>query len=186
MVKYNYFEDLERLGALSLSAVSLACGCETEEKLPELRVECDRLVCKTEDALFSDFIPPLERDSIAAAAHCLSRVIDTAGDILSDSRTSAAFMKKSSEAQVCIQLATELKGVILMLRHIRKPSEMPDLQGYRRLLSEGRQAHRDMLSRVRSGSIPRSSAEAIILTGRLRSELSAAFDEIVEIMLNNI
>jgi hypothetical protein len=43
-----------------------------------------------------------------------------------------------------------------------------------------------MLSRVRSGALSKNRAEAIILTGRLRSELALAFDEIIEIMLNNI
>lgn len=186
MVKYNYFEDLEQLSALSLSAVSLACGAESNEKLPDIRRECDRLVCKTEDALFSDFLPPLERDNIAAAAHCLSRIVDKASDIISDSNTLPSFMRSSEEAAVCVRLAEELKSVISMLKHIRKPDRMPDLCGYRQLLCDGRAAHRQMLSKIRSGNIPKKHAETVILTGRLRAELSGAFDEIVEIMLNNI
>ena len=190
MVKYNYFEDLERLSALSFSAVSLSCGrleeSAAEGGISSLRLECDRLICETEDALFADFLPPLERDGIAAVAHCLSRIVDRASDLLSDSSSTLSFMQSNTEAHVCIKLAEELKNGIFMLRRIKKPSESPDLRGYRELLAEGRQAHRAMLSAVRSGSIPKRHAESIILTARLRTELSEAFDKLVEIMLNNI
>ncbi len=186
MVKYNYFEELEKLSVLSLTAVSIACGDKSDESLSDIRIECDRLVCKTEDALFSDFLPPLERDNIAAAAHCLSRVVDKAGDIISDTKATKALMKSNDEGLICIRLAEELKSVVFMLKSIKKPSEMPDLQGFRRLLCDGRAAHKQMLLKVRTGSLPRSAAETVILTGKLRTELSSAFDEIVEIMLNNI
>ncbi|MBQ8850625.1 MAG: hypothetical protein IJ011_09865 [Clostridia bacterium] len=186
MVKYNYFEDLEKLSELSLSAVCLACGTEEKANISDIRRECDRLVCKTEDALFSDFLPPLERDNIAATAHCLSRIIDTVSELTSDPSATATFMKTNEEAAVCIKLSEELRNGIFLLRRIRKPDENPDLQGYRQLLSEGRNAHKRMLAKVRSGALSKKHAEAIILTGRLRSELSTAFDELIEIMLNNI
>ena len=189
MVKYNYFEDLEKLSVLSLSAVSLACGSAERSDVSdfsELRKECDRLICKTEDALFLDFLPPLERDGIAAIAHCLSRIVDRAADLLSDPYATAAFMQRNEEAEICVRLAEELKKGIFVLRRIKKPSECPDLRGYRALLSEARCAHKRMLCAVRSGTVSKCHAEAIILTARLRTELSEAFDELVEIMLNNI
>ena len=74
----------------------------------------------------------------------------------------------------------------LVTHFVHTPEEMPALQVYRELLDEGRDAHRKMLRRIRSGAVSKSRAEAIILTGRLRGELSLAFDEIIEIMLNNI
>jgi hypothetical protein len=43
-----------------------------------------------------------------------------------------------------------------------------------------------MLEQLHRGSLPRSAASVIIRTGRLRAELSHAFDEVVEVMLNNI
>ena len=188
--KYNYFDDLEALSTLSLSATSLACSISDGEPtgvcLSDLRRECDRLICKIEDALFSDFLPPLERDSIAAMTHCLSRVIDRSADILSDPYTTAAFMQSNQESIVCVKLANELKNGIFMLRRIKKPSECPDLRGHRELLSEGRQAHKNMLCAVRSGKISKCHREAIILTARLRTELSEAFDKLIEVMLNNI
>ena len=95
-------------------------------------------------------------------------------------------MRQNEEAAVCVRLSEELKNGIFLLRRIKRPEESPDLCGYRKLLSEGRCAHRRMLAKVRSGAVPRKYAEAIILTGRLRYELSQSFDELVEIMLNNI
>ena len=185
LVKYNYFEDLEKLSSLSLSAIELCCGDNVDQVL-RIRPECDALVCRIEDNLFADFLPPLERDNIAAAAHCLSRIVDRAYELRSEPSADAAFMKSNDEAVVCVKLAQELSRAVHLLRRIKRPEEMPDLQGYRVLLDEGRDAHRKMLRRVRSGAVSKSRAEAIILTGRLRGELSIAFDEIVEIMLNNI
>ncbi len=186
MVKCNYFENLEELSKISASAVRIACTTDTKSDISELRIEGDRLVLLTEDALFSDFLPPLERDNIAAAAHSLSRIIDVSSELISDISVKNGAMICNEEADICVRLADKLSSCISLLRRIRKPNETPDIQGFRELLSQGRKAHRKMIQKVRSGAIPRSSAEAIILTGRLRSELSRAFDELVEIMLNNI
>ena len=184
--KYNYFDDLEALSVLALSAASLACAREESLNISELRQECDRLVCKIEDALFSDFLPPLERDGIAAVAHCLSRVIDRSTELLSDPYATAAFMTRNQEADICIKLASELRDGIFMLRRIKKPSECPDLCGYRELLCQGRRSHKRMLEAVRTGEVSKCHREAIILTARLRTELSEAFDKLIEVMLNNI
>ena len=184
--KYNYFDDLEALSALSLSATSLACGREKGLNISELRRECDRLICKIEDTLFSDFLPPLERDGIAAVAHCLSRVVDRSSELLSDPYATTPFMRSNEEAAVCIRLAEALKDGIFMLRRIRRPSECPDICGYRELLCEGRQSHKRMLAAVRRGEVSKCHRETIILTSRLRTELSEAFDRLIEVMLNNI
>ena len=189
MVKHNYFDDLERLSEIALSAVTLVCHSEKRKDtdgISELRRECDGIVCRTEDALFSDFIPPLERDGIAAISHGLSRIVDRASELLADPSASPQFMHRNEEAEICVRLAAELRDSVYLLRRIKKPSDTPDLCGYRRLLSEGRAAHKRMLCAVRAGSVSRSHAEAVILTARLRTELSAVFDELVEIMLNNI
>ena len=85
MVKYNYFENLEQLSDCAKQAVELACGGRIDtdsSSMSTLRRSCDRIVCELEDALFSDFLPPLERDTIAACAHGLSRVVDQATELL--------------------------------------------------------------------------------------------------------
>ena len=189
MVKYHYFETLEQLGELASSAVSLACGSASlkeQSNLSTLRRSCDRLVCELEDALFSDFLPPLERDNIAACAHSLSRVVEQASELFCHGLHSPIGTKQNEEGQICVRLATLLCESVALLPHIRRPDETPDVQGFRKLLGDGRNAHSSMLAKLHSGVLPRSAAQGIILTGRLRCELSHAFDELVEIMLNNI
>lgn len=189
MVKYNYFEKLEQLSTLAESAVQLTCGNiphRDPQDVSNLRKACDRLVCELEDALFSDFLPPLERENIAACAHCLSRVMDQASELLSYLSLMPPATKFNEEGKICIRLAAHIKDSIAMLPKIRKPDEMPDVQGFRQLLCEGRAAHAAMLSKLHAGVLPRSAAQVIIHTGRLRCELSRTFDELVEIMLNNI
>ena len=185
LVKCNYFKNLEELSTMVLRIVRTVCDGNREE-LTELRRGCDRLVCETEDALFLDFLPPLERDNIAAMAHGLSRVADTACELHHYIPQRSVLADVNDEARICVKLAEALSQSISKLRKIRRPEELPDIQGYRSLLSEGRIAHKKMISSVRTGAIPRSAAESVIHTGRLRSELSRAFDELVEIMLNNI
>ena len=188
MAKYPYFEALETLSALVLQAVQIACTDafkKEKETLAHIRLSRDKSVCELEDALFCDFLPPLERDSIAATAHGLSRVIDCASD-LALSKMHISVSLANEEARICILLAEQLQQDIALLRTIRKPSEMPSLREFRSLLAEARTAHGIMLGRVASGAFPRYAGETIILCGKLRGELSRAFDELVEIMLNNI
>ena len=189
MVKYDYFETLEQLATLAESAVRLSCGASAASEggtVPDLRRACDRLICELEDTLFSDFLPPLERDNIAACAHSLSRVVDRASELLCNEAFLTLSGKQNEEGRICVRLAEELKNAIALLRRIRKPSESPNVQGYRKLVAEGRCAHTNMLTRLHTGVLPRSAAQGIILTGKLRAELSHCFDELVEIMLNNI
>ena len=186
MVKYNYFEKLEQISALAEEAVKLACGGGEAESISKVRKSCDRLICELEDALFSDFLPPLDRDNIAGCAHSLSRVVDQASELYCNGAFLSMNSKQNEEGRICIRLAEELNSAISMLRRIRKPDELPNVQGYRRLLCEGRSAHTNMLTRLHTGILPRSCAQAIIQTGKLRTELSRCFDELIEIMLNNI
>ncbi len=188
-MKYDYFATLEQLSILARDAVTLACSRAPTTEAPSisaLRKKCDRLICELEDTLFSDFLPPLERETIAGCAHCLSRVVDQASELLCHAAYSTLGDKTNDEGRVCVTLSEKLVESISLLRRIRKPDETPDPQGFRALLAEGRHAHTAMLSRLHSGMLPKSAAQTIILTGRLRAELSRAFDEVVEIMLHNI
>lgn len=189
MAKYPYFEALETLSALAVQAVQIACTDafkKEKETLRTIRLSRDKSVCELEDALFCDFLPPLERDNLAAMAHGLSRVIDCASDLALSKMHISVTSLANEEARICILLAEQLERDIGRLRTIRKPSEMPSLREFRELLAEARASHGTMLGRVASGAFPRQAAETIILCGKLRSELSRAFDELVEIMLNNI
>ena len=190
MAKINYYEALEELSQLAAEAVRH--GAEgglsgLVEAQSDLRRRCDRKICELENALFADFMPPLERDNIAACAHAFSRVIDKANDLAAASVGAWGVANKwNREGAVCVKLSEELVRHTELLRTIRKPKELPDLKGFRSLLAEGRRADAELVRRVNSGALPKSCMRVIILTARLSSELSRAFDEIVEIMLNNI
>ncbi len=189
MAKFHYFESLEQLSELCEQVVRLGCMPSTREapaRLSEARRASDGIVCSLEDALFSDFLPPLERDSIAACAHALSRVIDQASELIARGEELSPTLKDNREAALCISLSEELSRSVAMLRRIAKPDQSPDIQGFRSLLGEGRAAHAETLSGLHRGALPRSALATSILLSRLRTELSHAFDELVEVMLNNI
>ena len=116
MSKYDYFAALESLCALSLKSVEMSCSrppLRPSESPSSLRRSCDKLVCELEDTLFSDFLPPLERDSIAACAHSLSRVIDEALELIPHP-SDPSF--KNEEGLVCLRLAEGLSRAVSMLK----------------------------------------------------------------------
>lgn len=188
-MKYDYFETLEQLSLHASEAVKLACTqtpTNDTQNISSIRKRSDRLICELEDTLFSDFLPPLERETIAGCAHSLSRVVDQASELLCHAAYAPPLEKPNDEGKICLLLCEKMVESIALLRRIRKPDELPDVGGFRELLAEGRRAHGTMLSRIHSGILPKSAAQTIILTGRLRAEISRAFDELVEMMLNNI
>ncbi len=189
MAKFHYFESLEQLATLCEEVVQMGClpaPHDAPRHLCAARRSCDGIVCSLEDALFSDFLPPLERDSIAACAHALSRVIDQASELVNRGAELAPTLRDNQEALLCIALAEELSRSVSLLRTITKPDRSPNMQGFRALLTQGRAAHLDTLSKLHQGALPRSALSTAILLSRLRAELSHAFDELVEVMLNNI
>jgi hypothetical protein len=191
MAKFRYFEALEELSDSVVQAVRISCkskGCtkKGKEELSSIRLSADKCVCELEDALFADFLPPLERDNIAACAHCLSRVIDRASDLAASIVCLPSNLRCDEEEKICIRLSELLHEDIALLRKIRKPSEMPSHRAFRALLAKGRNAHADALAKIGSGYLPRNAANSIILCAKLRSELARSYDELLEIMLNNI
>ena len=186
MSKYDYFGTLDSLSRLSEQAVQTACSSphrKSADPPSELRRACDKTVCGLEDALFSDFLPPMERETLAACAHSLSRVVNEATELISATPKDGF---DNEEGELCVRLASLLRDTVGMLQKISKPSILPRTQAFRGLITEAREAHEHMLSRVRSGALPRTAATAIIQTGRLRNTLSEAFDCVVEVMLGNI
>lgn len=190
MPKLNYFDALERLSLFASRAVFIACSVQkpsSHTELVSLRHSADKTLCELERALFSDFMPPLERNSIAACAHSLERIMEKCSEIL-NYRCSKSFFgeKKNKEAELCIRLAQSIEENIFRLRRIKKPHELPDFIGFRKTLCEARAVHSSMQKKLSSGSYPKSAQQAQNLIGKLRCELSRCFDDIVEIMLNNI
>ncbi len=190
MPKLNYFDSLERLSLLSSRALYLACSAPQSSapfELASIRHSADVAVCELEKALFTDFMPPLERNSIAACAHSLERIMERCAEIVSYRNTKNLFgERKNKEAELCIRLMKLIEENIFRLRRIKKPSELPDFAGFRQALSDARSAHNAMQKRICGSGSSRSALQLLTLYGKLRCELARCFEELVEIMLNNI
>jgi hypothetical protein len=187
MTKFNYFEALEVLADLAVMAVGCACIDHTPKKaLSEIRYECDRTLYSLEESLFAEFLPPLERDNIAAYAHCLSRVVDSAAEHIALCCLNGTAKRKTQEEKICYELAQKIKENTYILRTLKKSGELPSIEDFRNQTRSAFEAHRKDLSLIRSGAVPKSLAHNVISAGRIRTELSRCFDELLEIMLNNI
>ncbi len=190
MPKFNYFDSLERLALLSSRAVFIACSPakpSAQNETAAIRHCADKAVCELERVLFADFMPPLERSSISACAHSLVRIIERCTDI-TNYRTAKNFFgeKKNKEAELCIRLSQLIEENMIRLRHIKHPEELPDMVGFRKVVCDARNAHTSTQKKLNSGVYPRSAQHSLYLIGKLRCELSRAFDDLIEIMLTNI
>jgi len=190
MPKQNYFDTLERLSVLCNRAVFIVCTQQritSHTELCSIRHSADKIVCELEKTLFSDFMPPLDRANIAACSHSLVRVMEKCSEISGYRASRGIFAeKKSKEAELCIRLSQLIEENVLRLKKIKHPEELPDFPGFRKLICEARAAHQTMLKKMNTGIYPKSSQQSVMLIGQLRCELSRCFDDIIEIMLNNI
>ena len=190
MPKFNYFDSLEKLALLSSRATFIACSAiksSSQSEIASIRYSADRAICELERVLFSDFMPPLERVSICASAHSLVRIIERCTEI-TNYRAAKNFFgeRKNKEAELCIRLSQLIEENTIRLRHVKRPQELPDLVGFRKLVCDARAAHSSMQKKLNSGVYPRSAQHSLCLMGKLRCELSDAFDELIEVMLANI
>ena len=207
MTRPNYFDVLDVLSKNACEAVSIACGypsgacsqndrkCDkksdcnkkgNKERLSFLRCECDRTICSIEDALFSDFIPPLQRDNIASLAHGFARIINRASEHYNTAWGKQSAAIENEEEKLCVLLSEKLSQNTAMLRQIRNPEKTPSLTEFRAMLRKAGEAHNDYLSKIGSGAVPRSCAMRAFSTARLRFEISRCFDGLIEVMLGNI
>lgn len=188
MKKTNYFEVLERLAKNALCAVKISCGKESQtsrEEMTKIRLECDREVCALENALFEDFITPIERDNIAGLAHSLWRVSDKAIELyVTYSQRPKGIV--NGEEELCITLAEKIFEATSMLSSIRSPEKTPRFCDFREILHKAFEAHNEYLSLINNGTLPRSCARRAFSVARVRAELSRCFDELVEVMLGSI
>ena len=186
MAKFDYYAALEAFATDLHRALQLACTMHAKEQkdaLRSLRIECDKRLCSMENILFCDFLPPLERDNIAAYAHCMLHTLE---ETIEHAALERGALGQTAEEACCIRMASELKSCTAMLRRIRTPGELPDVRLFRNLLQQAREAHASDIARVGHGTLPKSASRIILSTGRLRLELSRCFDELIEVMLHNI
>jgi uncharacterized protein Yka (UPF0111/DUF47 family) len=183
MQKINYFELLEELSVLSARAVYLT-SCKSRAQLQRSLTEISSIESKAtlilnglEEALFKDFLPPLERRSIAEAGHRLCKTIWSSAMILGQKSQRMGYDKSFKEYEVCVELSKLIEESVSMLKKIKKPNQTPKAEEFRKLLNSSRSASR--LSSKKQSSTQNLFCE-------LREELSDCFDGIIEIMLCNI
>ncbi|MBO7302769.1 MAG: hypothetical protein J6U68_01120 [Clostridia bacterium] len=183
MQKTNYFELLEELASLSTRAVFLATGGsrqllqKAQAEINSLRLRASETVCSLELSLFTDFLPPLERRSIAEAAHKISKIIERSSQVIFQKLQRPSYDKRSKESDVSLKLAELLEKELSLLKKIKKPNQTPDVIKFRKILNE---------ARTLSRSSQKKQTPYALSMSELREELSDCFDAIVEIMLCNI
>ena len=190
MSKINYFDSLESLSTLSSRAVFLSCSPSKPSvctELTSIRHRTNMSIGELEKTLFCDFMPPLERNSIAMCAHSLEKILERSCDIM-NYRLSENYVieKKNREAELCIRLSEAIEKAVFSLRYIKKKAELPDFSAFRCMLEEAQSAHTVLQKRFSSNTYPQCAQRTQHLICELRSELSRCFNCIVEVMLNNI
>ncbi len=190
MPKFNYFDSLEQLSTLTARAVYVVCSSQKSSRSGELSLihtKAEKQLSELEKALFSDFMPPLERGSIARAAHALETIINSCCDILSYLASRNIFIdNKYKEAQFCIRLAKSIEENVFKLKKIKKPNEFPDTATFRSLLFEARTAHNTFQKKLACGDFSKEFYPLFFMLSDLKAELAQCFNSIVEIMLENI
>ncbi len=191
MTKLNYFDTLETLAKLiseGISAADAASGEGAKRTFKAVKEECDRLVFSLEEALFSDFITPIERDNIAEFAHSLYRVLERTGALyfgaFSDGIRPPALLKRAMDLNR--RLCAGLTENIGLLKRLKKPDSVPDLASFRRLAGEARSLREEILCALKTGKLNSALSPAACAADELRLEIVRCFDKLVEIMLNNI
>ena len=183
MQKINYFELLEELSLLTSRAVyltSVKSRAQLQKSLAEIssiEASATLKITELEQVLFKDFLPPLERRSIAEAGHRLCKIISTSASILSQRSQRAPYDKHVKEYEACVELSKIIEESVFMLKKIKKPNQMPKAFEFRELLN---------LSRASSRQSQKKQNPTQNLFCRLREELSDCFDGLIEIMLCNI
>ena len=183
MQKINYFEILEEISLLCTRAVYLTSGNSRSAlqksllECRELQKQCIQKISSLEDFLFTDFLPPLERRSIAEAAHGMGRIIECSNQTIFQKLQRSGYDKRAKEADVCIKLAEILEESVGLLKKIKKPNQTPKTKEFRESLQSSRHA---------SKSYQKKQSPSSLCTAELREELSNCFDRLIEIMLCNI
>ena len=183
MQKINYFELLEEISVLCSRSVFLASGSTRallQGALAEnikIQEEYVKRVSVLEEFLFTDFLPPLQRRSIAEAAHEMGKVIECSHRVITQRLQRSGYDKRSRESDVCIRLAELIEESVGLLKKIKKPNQTPKINEFREILITSRKSAKILQKRQGSSSLCMTE---------LREELADCFDKIIEIMLCNI
>lgn len=182
MQKTNYFDLLESLAFLADKSIRRACTGRGQERERSAWSEALGLLCDCEKALFADFLPPLERHSIAACAHALCRVILAAERL---GELPPPFSHEKDWAP-CLSLSEQLCKEIGLLRRVRKPTSTPNLRAFRENLRYAEESHGNVQKRIWARGASTGAPQAVTNLSDLYHSLAFAYDMLVEVMLMNI
>lgn len=186
MQKTNYFDLLDTLAMLADKSVRTVCTNPNKDDGKAIQTDASRLLCECEKALFSDFLPPLERHSIAACAHALCGVIYATEPLYATPPFASFGGRRTEECERCLVLSEQLREGVSLLRKLRKPNAIPNLEGFRKDLQCAKDAHGETQKRMHAGTLPRNASDTVFALSTLRSALSTAFDTLIEVMLMNL
>ena len=183
MQKINYFEALEDLSVMCSRAIFLSFEA-TRPKLTEALKECEKIqqnatdkVCALEISLFAEFLPPIERHTIAELSHTALKTIEKCMYIMCQKIQRPQNEKKQKYALEITELSQIIEESVFVLKKIKKPNQTPKIYEFRKKASELKKAIR--APHKKQGSYAN-------LTYEMCEELSNFFDKLIEIMLCNI
>ena len=175
---------MQSLTEKSSEAVAYTCKtcASTSQKAEEIRKDVQKILCELELALLSDFLPPLDRASIAAYAHALCGITDTALTYAGLSSIYHRSASKSKFESACLSLCELLTEGTSMLQGIKKSAQAPKLEKFREKKST---AMRSLFEESITAHGTRAS-QFFSARCELISSISRAFDTLIELILKNI
>lgn len=184
MLKYDYFNALETLCEVALDAVSAATRATPARPsaIYEIAQRCYDISGDIERALFSDFLPPLDRESLISYAHSLTSLADTALIYSALSPVSRGLSHTAKLERICHDLSALISQSTALLKNIKKSPDIPSIEGFKKLKTDALELALS-LSNGRASTLAPKPTEA---ETRLILALSDTFDILIETMLKNI
>lgn len=190
MSKFNYFNSIEEISVLCSRAVFLCCSPNEPTHIKEFTSiihSANDKICDVEQILFCDFMPPLERNSIAQCVHSLEAVFSRSVDIMSYRRTENYDIERQNrEAELCVSMMRYIEKDIPLLRRLKKSTEKPHFKEFRSLIFQALEAHAAHQKKYAANTSSPRSQKIQELIGALRRELTQCFNTITEVILSNI
>ena len=183
MQKTNYFEALEELSIMCSRTIFLSFEstrprlCNAQKECEKIQYDATKKVCEVELSLFADFLPPIERHTIAELSHIILKTIEKCIHIICQKIQRPQSEKKPKFTPEIKELSQIIEESIFMLKKIKKPNQTPKISEFREKIAYIRHA-------IRTPHKKQSSYANLIYD--LCEELSDVFDKIIEIMLCNI
>ena len=184
MLKYDYFATLESLASKSAESVMLACKGEASkpQEIYALTKSCYSLTSELERSLFSEFLPPFDRESIAAYAHDLTSLSEAALIYYTTKTWSGPRAHTVRFEEICTELSSMILQSAKMMKKIKKTPSTPQSDRFRALKSQAFEMCLN-IKRAKSAILSAKPSESEL---SLLSEISKAFEKSTEVMLKNI